>query len=124
MTTFLIFFFRSLATEVTAAATPVTEAAPPPPRTLYKALSRGASPAHAFSYDFRFPRRGLDHQKAFGVAPDPLTTREAINVRVYEPDSLRPRGGRRPALIQHARVRPANAACQCLEEIVFIEPEV
>jgi hypothetical protein len=80
--------------------------------------------------DLEFPLAGINRDRAFGedtpiTLPDGRfvwTTIEAKNVRAFEPSSLRSRGGSRPALIQHATVRPANGVCQCLEEIVFIEP--
>lgn len=73
--------------------------------------------------DLRFPERGVDLARGFGQQL-PGTTRDGQNVRLYEPSSLRARGGSRPGIVKFISdalplsYTSGSRLIQCLDVVV------
>lgn len=73
------------------------------------------TPPSETTADVRFPEMGVDLSGAFGQQR-PGTTRSGVNVRAFEPDSGRARGGQRPGLARY----PDDALPGVVQEIASV----
>jgi hypothetical protein len=67
------------------------------------------TPAPETFQDLSFPLNGLNTQTEFELQP-PQTTRSCLNVRAYEPITMRLRGGSRPGLSEYIPAQVAGIA--------------
>ncbi len=71
--------------------------------------------------DFKFPVLGIDLFRAFGVQR-PGTTVLGVNVRTFEPETMRGRGGSRPGLMRQAPGQlPTADVIQNLSVVVSVD---
>lgn len=83
-------------------------------------MAQQQQPRMAESFeDLAFPSRGIDLTQEY-LGQIPGTTPTGANVRLYEPGSLRARGGARPGLSKYVPVQPSgNHRIQCLDTVVW-----
>lgn len=70
--------------------------------------------------DVKFPERGLDLGRSLNEQA-PGTTASAVNVRLFEPSTLRARGGSRPGLSKQPAGGVPAAAIQDLNIVLYVD---